>query len=35
MISYNIRLIRYSDVLLMYAEVLNENGKPGLALPYE
>lgn len=34
MISYNIRLIRYSDVLLMYAEVLNENGKPGLALPY-
>lgn len=34
MISYNIRLIRYSDILLMYAEVLNENGKPGLALPY-
>ena len=33
MISYNIRLIRYSDVLLMDAEVLNENGKPGLALP--
>ena len=24
MISYNIRLIRYSDVLLMYAEALNE-----------
>ena len=34
MISYNIRLIRYSDVLLMYAEALNENGKPGTALPY-
>ena len=34
MISYNIRLIRYSDVLLMYAEVLNENNKPGTALPY-
>ena len=34
MISYNIRLIRYSDVLLMYAETLNENGKSGLALPY-
>lgn len=34
MISYNIRLIRYSDVLLMYAEVLNENGKPGIALNY-
>lgn len=34
MISYNIRLIRYSDVLLMYAEVLNENGKSGIALPY-
>lgn len=34
MISYNIRLIRYSDVLLMYAEVLNENGKSGSALPY-
>ena len=34
MISYNIRLIRYSDVLLMYAEVLNENGKSGPALPY-
>lgn len=30
MISYNIRLIRYSDVLLMYAEVLNENGNQGL-----
>lgn len=34
MISYNIRLIRYSDVLLMYAEVLNENGKSGSALPF-
>lgn len=34
MISYNIRLIRYSDVLLMYAEVLNENGKSMQALTY-
>lgn len=34
MISYNIRLIRYSDVLLMYAEALNENGNPGKALSY-
>lgn len=34
MISYNIRLIRYSDVLLMYAEVLNENGKSANALNY-
>lgn len=34
MISYNIRLIRYSDVLLMYAETLNENGKATAALPY-
>lgn len=34
MISYNIRMIRYSDVLLMYAEVLNENGKPADALVY-
>lgn len=28
------RLIRYADVLLMAAEVLNENGKPGDALMY-
>jgi len=34
MISYNIRVIRYSDVLLMYAEALNENGKPAQALIY-
>jgi len=34
MISYNIRLIRYSDVLLLYAEALNEDGKPGDALTY-
>lgn len=34
MISYNIRMIRYSDVLLMYAEVLNENGKAANALTY-
>lgn len=32
MIPYNIRLIRYSDVLLMYAEALNENGKSVQAL---
>lgn len=31
-ISYHIRLIRYSDVLLLYAEALNENGNPGEAL---
>ena len=34
MISYNIRLIRYSDILLLYAEALNENGKAGEALVY-
>lgn len=34
MISYNIRLIRYADVLLLYAEALNENGKSGEALTY-
>jgi hypothetical protein len=28
------RLIRYADVLLMAAEVLNENGKPGMAQGY-
>jgi hypothetical protein len=28
------RLIRYADVLLMAAEVLNKNGKPGEALNY-
>lgn len=33
-ISYNVRLIRYSDILLMYAEALNENGKSGDALTY-
>lgn len=27
MIPYNIRIIRYSDLLLLYAEALNENGK--------
>lgn len=30
----NIRIIRYADVLLMAAEVLNENGKPTEALQY-
>ncbi|MCI1779416.1 MAG: RagB/SusD family nutrient uptake outer membrane protein [Bacteroidales bacterium] len=34
MISYNIRMIRYSDVLLLYAEALNETGQPGKALIY-
>lgn len=34
MIPYNIRLIRYADVLLMYAEALNENGKSSEALQY-
>lgn len=34
MISYNIRMIRYADVLLLYAEALNENGKPAQALKY-
>lgn len=34
MISYNIRMIRYADVLLLYAEALNENGKPSQALKY-
>lgn len=34
MISYNIRLIRYADVLLLYAEALNENNKSAEALKY-
>lgn len=34
MIPYNIRLIRYADVILMYAEALNENGKSSKALTY-
>lgn len=32
--SHNRRIIRYSDVLLMYAEALNENGKTAEALPF-
>ncbi len=32
--GHNRRLIRYSDVLLMAAEALNENNKPGQALTY-
>jgi tetratricopeptide (TPR) repeat protein len=28
------RILRYADVLLMYAEALNENGKPDQALTY-
>ena len=34
MVDYNVRLIRYSDVLLLYAEALNENGKSAEALTY-
>lgn len=34
MIPYNIRIIRYSDLLLLYAEALNENGKSSQALTY-
>lgn len=34
MIPYNVRMIRYADVLLLYAEALNENGKSAEALPY-
>jgi hypothetical protein len=32
--GHNRRLIRYADVLLMAAEALNENNKPGQALVY-
>jgi hypothetical protein len=32
--GHNRRLIRYADVLLMAAEALNENDKPGDALPF-
>jgi hypothetical protein len=32
--SDNLPVIRYSDVLLMYAEVLNQLGRTGEALPY-
>jgi hypothetical protein len=32
--GHNRRLMRYADVLLMAAEALNENGKPGEALVY-
>lgn len=32
--SDNFPVIRYSDVLLMYAEALNNQGKTGLAIPY-
>ncbi|HZK95122.1 MAG TPA: RagB/SusD family nutrient uptake outer membrane protein [Prolixibacteraceae bacterium] len=31
---YNVRYLRYADVLLLYAEVLNENGKQQEALIY-
>lgn len=34
LISYNIRFIRYADVLLLYAEALNENNKSDDALIY-
>ncbi|MEO7048278.1 MAG: RagB/SusD family nutrient uptake outer membrane protein [Ferruginibacter sp.] len=32
--GFNIRYLRYADVLLLYAEVLNENDKPAEALLY-
>ena len=32
--AFNIRHMRYADLLLLYAEVLNENGKSTEALPY-
>lgn len=32
--SHNRRIIRYADVLMMYAEALNENGKTAQALPF-
>lgn len=32
--GFNIRYLRYADVILLYAEVLNENGKPVEALSY-
>ena len=32
--GHNRRIIRYADILLMYAEALNENGKSADALPY-
>lgn len=31
---YNIRHLRYADLILLYAEALNENGKPSEALTY-
>jgi tetratricopeptide (TPR) repeat protein len=34
MIPYNIRVIRYSDILLLYAEALNESNKAAEALTY-
>lgn len=33
-IDYTVRMIRYADILLLYAEALNENGKPTEALSY-
>lgn len=33
-ISHNVAILRYADILLMYAEVLNENGKSTEALAY-
>ncbi len=30
----NWKVVRYGDVLLMYAEALNENGKTAMAIPY-
>jgi len=33
-VSHNVVILRYADVLLMYAEALNENGKASEALTY-
>jgi len=33
-LGYNFHYLRYADVLLMYAEALNENGASAQALPY-
>ncbi|NJK85649.1 MAG: RagB/SusD family nutrient uptake outer membrane protein [Bacteroidales bacterium] len=32
--EHNLRVLRYADILLLYAEALNENGKSGDALGY-
>ena len=32
--SINFKVVRYADILLMYAEALNEQGNPGTAKPF-